>query len=213
MVKYFYSSFAPMKKWFVFVLLVLNCVILLAQKTVAVNPVLDSVKAKWGKIKVVDGTAMISSNDFIENMALSKEYTTLITAIEQAGLTQTFKSKGPITVFAPTNQAFNKLPVGTLDTLLKPNHKLDLNYLLTYHAIAGRISAKDIARKINSNNGQATFTTIAGSKLIAKIDTNRNIILIDENGGECIVSKFDIQQSNGMLHIVNSVLVPKTKTM
>ncbi len=209
----FLFSFAPMKKWIVLLLLVLNGSFLFAQKTTVVNPVIDTVKAKWGKIKIVDGTAMISSNDIIENMALSKEYTVLINAINQAGLTETFKSKGPITVFAPTNQAFDKLPAGQLDTLLKPSHKLDLNYLLTYHAIAGRVTARDIAKKINSNNGQATYTTIAGSKLIAKIDTNRNIVLVDENGGESIISKFDIQQSNGLLHIVNSVLVPKTKAI
>jgi uncharacterized surface protein with fasciclin (FAS1) repeats len=213
MFKCFYSSFALMKKWIIFLLFVLNSVSLFAQKTTMVNPLIDTVKAKWGKIKIVDGTAMLSSNDIIENMALSKEYTVLINAIDEAGLTETFKSKGPITVFAPTNQAFDKLPAGELDTLLKPNHKLDLNYLLTYHAIAGRISARDIARKINSNNGQATYTTIAGSKLIAKIDTNRNIVLVDENGGESVISKFDIQQSNGILHIVTSVLVPKTKTI
>jgi len=197
----------------VLIVLVLNGYFLFAQKTTVVNPVIDTVKAKWGKIKIVDGTAMVSSNDIIENMALSKEYTVLINAIEEAGLTETFKSKGPITIFAPTNQAFDKLPSGQLDTLLKPSHKLDLNYLLTYHAIAGRLSARDIARKINSNNGQATFTTIAGSKLTAKIDTNRNIVLIDENGGESVISKFDIQQSNGLLHIVNAVLVPKAKAI
>src|ERR1700676_925214 len=149
-----------MKKLIVFVLFVLNCSPLIAQKTAVVNPVIDTVKAKWGKIKIIDGAAMTSSNDIIENMTLSKEYTTLINVIEAAGLTETFKSKGPITVFAPTNQAFDKLPAGELDTLLKPGHKLDLNYLLTYHAIAGRLSARDIERKINSNNGQATFTTI-----------------------------------------------------
>jgi uncharacterized surface protein with fasciclin (FAS1) repeats len=200
-----------MKKLMVLIVLVLNGYFLYAQKTTVVNPVIDTVKAKWGKIKIVDGTAMVSSNDIIENMALSKEYTTLINAIDEAGLTETFKSKGPITIFAPTNQAFDKLPSGQLDTLLKPSHKLDLNYLLTYHAIAGRLSARDIARKINSNNGEATFTTIAGSKLTAKIDTNRNIVLIDENGGESVISKFDIEQSNGILHIVNAVLVPKAK--
>ena len=202
-----------MKKLMVLIVLVLNGYFLFAQKTTVVNPVIDTVKAKWGKIKIVDGTAMVSSNDIIENMALSKEYTVLINAIEEAGLTETFKSKGPITIFAPTNQAFDKLPSGQLDTLLKPSHKLDLNYLLTYHAIAGRLSARDIERKINSNNGQATFTTIAGSKLTAKIDTNRNIVLIDENGGESVISKFDIQQSNGLLHIVNAVLVPKAKAI
>jgi uncharacterized surface protein with fasciclin (FAS1) repeats len=202
-----------MKKWVVFALLVLNGAVLFAQKTVTVNPVIDTVKAKWGKIKIVDGVAMISSNDVVENITLSKEYSVLVTAIQNAGLTDTFKSKGPITIFAPTNQAFEKLPAGQLDTLLKPNHKLDLSNLLTYHAIAGRISAKDIERKINSNNGQAAFTTIAGSILTAKIDSNRNIVLIDENGGESIISKFDIQQSNGMLHVVNSVLIPKSKAI
>jgi uncharacterized surface protein with fasciclin (FAS1) repeats len=202
-----------MKKWPLLIFLVFFGLSLFAQTTVVVNPVNDTVKAKWGKIKIVDGTKMISSNDIIENITQSKEYTTLVTAIEDAGLTDTFKSKGPITIFAPTNQAFDKLPAGELDSLLKPNHKLDLSYMLTYHAIAGRLTARDIARKINSNNGEATFITIAGSKITAKIDSNRNIVLIDENGGESIISKFDIQQSNGMLHVVNSVLVPKTKAI
>jgi uncharacterized surface protein with fasciclin (FAS1) repeats len=202
-----------MKKWLVFILLVLSGSVALAQSNAAVNPVIDSVKAKWGKVKIVDGAEMNSANDIIENIAQSKEYTTLASAIEDAGLTETFKSKGPITVFAPTNKAFDKLPDGELDTLLKPNHKLDLSYLLTYHAIAGRLTARDIARKINANNGEAEFTTIAGSKLTAKIDANRNIVLIDDNGNESIVSKFDIPQSNGILHIVTSVLVPKPKAI
>jgi uncharacterized surface protein with fasciclin (FAS1) repeats len=88
-----------------------------------------------------------------------------------------------------------------------------LSYLLTYHAIAGRLTARDIARKINANNGEAVFTTIAGSKLTAKIDVNRNIVLVDENGNESIISKFDIPQSNGILHIVTSVLVPKPRAI
>jgi len=209
----FLFSFAPMKKWLVLVVLVLNGAIVFAQQTVAFNPVIDSVKAKWGKVKIVDGAAMISSNDVIENMALSKEYTILVSAIDEAGLTQTFKSKGPITIFAPTNQAFARLPPGELDTLLKPSHRFDLNYLLTYHALAGRVTARDIAKKINSNNGEAVFTTIAGSKLTAKIDENRNIVLIDENGGVCVISKFDVRQSNGLLHVVNAVLVPKPKAI
>jgi uncharacterized surface protein with fasciclin (FAS1) repeats len=202
-----------MKKWVICVVFVFSGFLLFGQKTVVVTPVIDSIKAKWGKTKIVDGTPMKSSNDFIENMTSSKDYTILIKAIENAGLTQTFKSKGPITVFAPTNQAFGKLPAGKLDSLLKPDHKLDLSYLITYHAIAGRITAKDIEKKVNSNNGEATFTTIAGGRLTAKIDTNRNIILVDENGGESVISKFDIKQSNGLMHIVNSVLVPKIKAI
>src|ERR1700733_452345 len=200
-----------MKKWVVFILLLLSGYVLSAQSNATNSPVIDSVKSKWGKVKIVDGAEMTSSNDIIENIAQSKEYTTLVSVIEDAGLTETFKSKGPITVFAPTNQAFNKMPAGQLDTLLKPNHKLDLSYLLTYHAIAGRLTARDIARKISANNGEAVFTTIAGSKLIAKIDENRNIVLVDENGNESVISKFDIPQSNGILHIVTAVLVPKPR--
>lgn len=200
-----------MKKWPLFILFIINTSFLFAQKNIALNPINDTVKAKWGKVKNVDGTSMTSANDIIENIEQSKEYTVLVNAIEDAGLTQTFKSKGPITVFAPTNVAFEKLPAGELDTLLKPGHRFDLSNLISYHAIAGKLTAHDIARKISSGNGQATFTTIAGSKLIAKIDVNRNIVLVDENGGESIISKFDIAQSNGMLHIVSAVLVPKSK--
>lgn len=202
-----------MKKWALSLLLVFNGLFLFAQQIAAIYPVNDTLRAKWGKIKIVDGSAMISSNDIIENIAQSREYSVLVKAIEEADLTETFKSKGPITVFAPTNKAFGKLPAGQLDSLLQPKHKYDLSYLLTYHAVAGRLTARDIERKINSNNGQATFTTIAGTKLTAKIDQNRNIVLIDENGGESVVSKFDIQQSNGMLHVVNAVLVPKPRAI
>ncbi|WP_295798459.1 fasciclin domain-containing protein [Mucilaginibacter sp.] len=203
-----------MRNWFFILLFVISAGSVFAQSAPKNEPaVIDSVKAKWGKVKNVNGVAMISSNNIIENITLSKEYSTLVTAIEDAGLTETFKSKGPITFFAPTNQAFEKLPAGELDTLLKPNHKLDLNYLITSHAIVGKVTVKDIQHKINSNNGEATFRTIAGTTLIARIDSNRNIVLIDDNGGQSIISKFDIQQSNGMLHIVNAVLVPKTKNI
>src|ERR1700743_2958880 len=164
-----------MKKWFVIVLMIVGGQKLFAQNTPAASPVIDSVKSTHGKVKNINGTKMISSNDIVENITLSKEYTTLVTAIEDAGLTQTFKSKGPITFFAPTNQAFQKLPDGELDTLLKPNHKLDLNYLITSHAIVGKLSVKDIQHKINSSKGRATFRTIAGTTITAKLDTNRNI--------------------------------------
>ena len=202
-----------MKKWLLCVFIVLNASFLFGQKAVILNPVKDTVKAKFGKIKMVDGTAMTSADDIIENISKLKEYTVLVNAIEDAGLTQTFKSKGPITIFAPTNKAFEKLPSGELDTLLKSAHKYDLSYLLTYHAIAGRLSARDIEKMINSNNGQATLTTIAGIKLTAKIDANRNIVLMDETGGESVISRFDIPQSNGILHMVTAVLVPKTKVI
>ncbi|MDP9081521.1 MAG: fasciclin domain-containing protein [Bacteroidota bacterium] len=202
-----------MRKWFIVILIIVGGQRVFAQNAASNAPVIDSIKAKWGKVKNVNGTKMISSNNIIENIELSNEYSVLVTAIEDAGLTETFKSKGPITFFAPTNQAFEKLPAGELDTLLKPSHKLELNYLITSHAIVGSLSVRDIQRKINSNKGEATFRTIAGTTLTAKIDANRNIVLIDDNGGESIISKFDIQQSNGMLHIVNAVLLPKSKNI
>ena len=202
-----------MKRWALFILLAVNGIIVFGQKTVLNNPVKDSAKAKWGAIKITDGAAMVPSNDIIQNITLAREYTILSNAINCTGLIQTFKSKGPITIFAPTDQAFAKLPAGQMDTLLKPAHKYDLSYLITYHAIAGRFSVKDIEKLINSNNGQAFFTTIAGIKITAHIDANRNIILVDENGGESVISKFDIRQSNGMLHVVNAVLVPKNKVI
>jgi len=203
-----------MKKWLVFAFLVLNISVLMAQgPAVPANTVIDSVKVKWGKVRIVDGDEMNSANDIVENIAASKECSTLASAIAGAGLTETFKSKGPITVFAPTNQAFDKLPAGKLDSLLKPDHKLDLNYLITYHAIAGRLTARDIEHKINTSNGEAVFTTLAGSKLTAKIDQNRNIVLVDESGNESIISKFDIPQSNGVLFIITGVLMPKPKAI
>jgi uncharacterized surface protein with fasciclin (FAS1) repeats len=209
----FSPTFATMRKWFILTLLIVSCQILFAQKATVASLVIDSVKAKWGKVKNVNGTAMVSSNNIIENINLSTEYSMLVTAIENAGLTETFKSKGPITFFAPTNQAFERLPAGKLDTLLKPSHKFDLNYLITSHAIVGKLSIKDIEKKINSNKGEATFRTIAGNIITAKIDANRNIVLTDDNGGQSTISKFDILQSNGMLHIINAVLVPKTKNI
>jgi uncharacterized surface protein with fasciclin (FAS1) repeats len=200
-----------MKKLVALMLILLNGSILFAQKLKEPTIVIDSVKNKLGKTKIVDGTPMLSSNDIIENITLSKKYSILLKAIDNAGLTETFKSKGPITIFAPDDQAFAKLTPGKLDSLLQPGRKDDLSYLLTYHAIAGRITAREISRKINSSNGIAVFTTIAGSRLTAKIDSNRNIVLIDENGGKSVISRFDIPQSNGMLHVVNAVLVPKIK--
>lgn len=151
--------------------------------------------------------SMRPSGDMIENLDRAKDFTILLSAINQAGLTQTFKG-GPVTLFAPNDQAFSKFPKERLDTLLKPNHAAGLNYLLLSHIIAGRLTIKDIAAKIKANNGQAIFTTLAGSKLVARINGNRNIVLTDENGGESVISRFDLQQSNGILHIINTVLMP-----
>ncbi|PTQ94803.1 putative surface protein with fasciclin (FAS1) repeats [Mucilaginibacter yixingensis] len=167
--------------------------------------------SKGVKTKVVDGVNMTTNQNIIQNFSKSTDYTTLVNAINKAGLVETFESKGPITLFAPTNAAFAKLPAGELDSLLKPAHKFELSNLLTYHAIPGRVTAKDIARNIKEHNGSAVYTTLSGSKLSATIDANRNIVLTDENGGQSIIKTFDIEQSNGMVHIVTAVVVPKKR--
>lgn len=188
----------------------------LAQQTPARNQVVDTVRAeiyKQGKVKMVNGTPMNSGRDAIYNFAQSPDYSIFINAVRKAGLTETFKSRGPITLFIPTNSAFVAVPAERMDTLLKQNHLLELVNLLTYHAVSGSLKAKDIAKLIKDNNGQATLTTIGGGKLIARIDTNRNIVLVDETGAQSIISTFDIPQSNGMAHVVTRVLVPKYKVI
>jgi uncharacterized surface protein with fasciclin (FAS1) repeats len=180
--------------------------------------VTDTTSAKPQKLtpsllKLTKGTSMMPANDIVANIARSKEFSMLYNAILAAGLSETLKSTGPITFFAPDDNAFKKLSPGKLDSLLKPERKYDLIAILSYHAIAGKITSKNIAQQISSNKGLATFTTIAGSKLNAKLDENRNIILIDENGGKSVITKFDVEQNNGLIHIVNAVLIPKPKTI
>jgi uncharacterized surface protein with fasciclin (FAS1) repeats len=180
-----------MKKWLVLITITLSGTVLVAQN--------------------ISRSSMIPSNDIIKNLNRAKEFSVLLSAIDAAGLTQIFKSTGPLTFFAPTNQAFEKLPKGLLDTLLKPNHKTELNYLLSSLIITGRFTIKNIVARIKAGNGQAIFITNTGSKLVAKIDRNRNLVLTDDTGGESVVSKFDILHSNGVMQIVNSVLMPKSK--
>ncbi|EHQ30507.1 fasciclin domain-containing protein [Mucilaginibacter paludis] len=166
---------------------------------------------KHVKIRVIGGGQMSSADDVVQNIAKSKEHTTFTNSIAVCGLAETLKSRGPLTIFAPTNDAFNKLSPGMLDTLLKPQHNAELTRLLTYHVIPGKLTSKDIARQINSNNGEATFTTLSGSKLKAKINGDRNIVLIDEGGNESVISQFDIEQNNGIIDVVTGLLIPKNK--
>jgi uncharacterized surface protein with fasciclin (FAS1) repeats len=156
---------------------------------------------------------MQSKNDIVQNIAVSKDLSLFYNFIKSANLTETYESKGPITVFAPVNEAFETLQPGKLDSLARPANIWELTHILTYHAIAGKFSLKDIQKQINGHKGTATFTTLGGSKLTAKIDSNHNIILEDENGGQSTISSVDIEQSNGVLHIVNKVLIPKPKVI
>lgn len=189
-----------MNKLFLFILVVFNSSLVFAQKT-------DSAATKTGRTKDVGGSLIDPSKSIQENISISPNFSTL-TSIIVADTTNTFDGN-PITVFAPDNKAFSKLPVGTVDTLLLPSHKTDLLLLLKYHAVPGRIMSKDIERQIKTGSGQATFTTLSGRTLTAKINENRNIVLTDENGGQSVVSRLDIQQSNGILYVVTQVLLPK----
>jgi uncharacterized surface protein with fasciclin (FAS1) repeats len=164
-------------------------------------------------LKKTDGSTMLPTNDAVTNIEHSADLSTFYRLIQIAGLSETLKSKGPITVFAPNNQAFADLSKGKLDTLLMDANKYDLLALITYHAIPGIVTARDISHQISAGKGTATFITLTGSKLMAKLDTNRNIILVDENGRQSIINKFDIKQDNGLIHLINAVLIPKFKNI
>jgi len=164
-------------------------------------------------LNITVANGMQSKNDIVQNIAASKDLSVFYNFIKSANLTETYESKGPITVFAPVNQAFETLQPGKLDSLAKPEYVWELTHILSYHAIAGKLNAKDIQKQINGHKGTVTFTTLGGSKLTAKIDSNHNIILEDENGGQSIISRVDIEQSNGVLHVVNKVLIPKPKAI
>ncbi len=192
-----------MRKLTYIVLILLNTSVAFAQKA-------DSLASVKVKTKNIDGTIMTSAKDIIENLSLSPEFTKLDSIIKAADLVDSFKS-GTITFFAPNNKAFDKLAPGMLDTLLLPAHKAALVNLLNYHAVSGKITSKDLERQIKAGNGQATLTTISGGILTARINENRNIMLTDENGGQSVITRLDIEQSNGMLFIVNAVLLPKAK--
>jgi uncharacterized surface protein with fasciclin (FAS1) repeats len=157
---------------------------------------------------MVGGAAMLRSRDIIDNAVNSADHTTLVAAVKAAGLVETLKSKGPFTVFAPTNAAFDKLPAGTVDTLVKPENKEMLTKILTYHVLAGSFDAKAIASRISKGHGKAKFTTVSGDTLTATMNGNE-LWLRDEKGGTARVTIGDVYQSNGVIHVVDSVLLPK----
>ena len=156
---------------------------------------------------MVGGAAMYKTKNIVENAVNSADHTTLVAAVKAAGLVDTLASKGPFTVFAPVNSAFEKLPAGTVETLLKPENKATLTKILTYHIVAGNMSSKDIAKAIKKGNGKAEFTTVAGGKLWAMMDGDK-LVLTDEKGGKSTVTIADVRQSNGVIHVVDSVVLP-----
>lgn len=170
------------------------------------------VSAQGGMMKsdgnpMVGGAPMYKTKNIVENAMNSKDHTTLVAAVQAAGLVDTLKSKGPFTVFAPVNSAFEKLPAGTVDSLMKPDMKGMLTKVLTYHVVAGKMDSKAIAKAIKNGNGMATFTTVAGGKLTAMMEGNM-LVLTDEKGGKSMVTIADVRQSNGVIHVVDTVLMP-----
>ncbi|MFT3796680.1 fasciclin domain-containing protein [Flavobacterium sp.] len=154
----------------------------------------------------VGGAPMYASKNIIENAVNSKDHTTLVAAVKAADLVETLSGKGPFTVFAPTNAAFEKLPKGTVETLLKPENKKKLQSVLTYHVVAGKMNASDIAKAIKAGNGKAVLTTVQGGKLTAWMDGDK-LVLTDEKGGRSVVTIADVNQSNGVIHVVDAVLM------
>ncbi len=162
----------------------------------------------YAQTKMVGGAAMYPTKNIVENAVNSKDHTTLVAAVKAAGLVETLSSKGPFTVFAPTNEAFDKLPAGTVATLVKPENKAILTKILTYHVVAGKWSAAEIAAKIKAGKGSYEVTTVQGGKLWAKEEGGK-VYLQDEKGGKSWVTIADVNQSNGVIHVVNTVLMPK----
>ena len=159
------------------------------------------------KTVMVGGAAMFPSKDIVDNAVNSKDHTTLVAAVKTAGLVETLKSAGPFTVFAPTNAAFDRLPKGTVDTLLKPENKDKLKSILTYHVIAGRMDSSALMEKATANGGKLELSTVSGDKLWAAV-TGGRLSLRDEKGNTAAITIADVYQSNGVIHVINTVVMP-----
>lgn len=168
-----------------------------------------SIFAQKEKTVMVGGAPMYPSKNIVENAVNSKDHTTLVAAVKAAGLVETLQSKGPFTVFAPTNSAFNKLPKGTVETLLKPENLKLLQTILTYHVVAGKMSSTDIVAAIKAGKGKATLKTVSGGRLTAWMKGS-NVYLTDENGNSAKVTIADVNQSNGVIHVIDAVVTPKS---
>jgi len=205
-----------MKKQVLLALLLLNSYTLFAQiqSTAPVTPAISDIKPNTttsAPVKSFHKLAKLPSSNIIDELTREKSFSKFFKALQVAGLVETFKSKGPITLFVPSDEAFGKIAAGRLDTLFDPDHKPDLIALITYHAIVGTLSLKDINKKINTGKGAAFFTTLSGGKLTVKKDADGNTVFVDENGGQSMISKTPAQPGNGALFVLNKVLIPKNR--
>ena len=169
----------------------------------------QTVKAKGEKTVQVGGEAMYPMKNIVENAVNSKAHTTLVAAVKAADLVATLQSAGPFTVFAPVNDAFENLPAGTVETLLKPENKATLAKVLTYHVVAGKLDFNAIAAKIAAGKGKATLKTVSGGTLTAQMNGMHNITLTDENGSTANITTYDVYQKNGIIHVLDAVVLPK----
>jgi uncharacterized surface protein with fasciclin (FAS1) repeats len=160
-------------------------------------------------IVIVGGQDMLPSKDIVDNALNSADHTTLVTAVKTAGLVETLKGPGPFTVFAPTNDAFENLPEGTVETLLKPENKDTLTTILTYHVVPGSLSYSAISEKIKDGGGKAELKTASGGTLTAMMNGDVSIVLKDEKGNIANISTYDVYQSNGVIHVIDKVVLPK----
>jgi uncharacterized surface protein with fasciclin (FAS1) repeats len=160
-----------------------------------------------GNNPMVGGAAMYSTKDIVDNAVNSADHTTLVAAVKAAGLVSTLKSKGPFTVFAPTNAAFDKLPAGTVEMLVKPENKEMLTKILTYHVVAGKYDSKKLMKLIKQGKGTASLKTVSGDTLMVMMSGN-SIVLRDEKGNTSNVTISDVRQSNGVIHVIDTVVMP-----
>lgn len=157
---------------------------------------------------MVGGAAMYPTKTIVENAVNSADHTTLVAAVKAAGLVDTLSGPGPFTVFAPTNEAFAKLPAGTVDTLVKPQNKAKLTKILTYHVVPGTISAADIAANAKAHHGTASYKTVEGEKLMFKQGPDGGWMIMDGKGDTGNITIADVRQSNGMIHVIDTVMMP-----
>lgn len=155
----------------------------------------------------VGGAAMYATKNIVENAVNSKDHTTLVAAVKAAGLVETLQSAGPFTVFAPTNAAFDKLPAGTVASLVQPENKATLTKILTYHVVTGKLDVNAIAQLIKEGNGTAVLKTVSGGTLKASMQGNK-LVLTDEKGGMSTVTIQNVYQSNGVIHVIDTVVLP-----
>ena len=181
---------------------------LLIAGTLVFSACSENLSSTGEKTVMVGGAAMYPSKNIVENAVNSADHTTLVAAVKAAGLVETLQSAGPFTVFAPTNAAFNLLPAGTVENLVKPENKGTLTKILTYHVVSGKYNAADIIKLIKAGNGSAALTTVQGSTLTASM-SGKSVILTDGMGNRSTVTIANVNQSNGVIHVIDRLVMPK----